>query len=298
MNYKRLKKNQIKLGLGILCLSLMAIGCGKKASDVNELDATEAVIEAGLVQISGSSDEQSAVDYAFHKGSNNPFLSLILNPAQATSCIRPRLQACNNGLQESLFENCTPMNKNHARTGSVRLTYSSSSCSMAEVGDQVNRSFDISIAGPRGASYSHSSQEQADYRGELYGGGSTLERLNDGYSLSILGRHNQIIRKDKILASTSTRTLSPVLLNQIAREGRVWQSGILEVNHNKAGFTAQIEPNQLTWSRSCCHPVSGSLNVSFSGSKSGQATISFSSCGQGTIIEGEESRNFELAYCE
>jgi len=74
--------------------------------------------------------------------------------------------------------------------------------------------------------------------------------------------------------------------------------GSLEVNHNLAGFTAIFTPSNLQWSAGCCHPVAGSLAVTYSGSKTGTATVSFNGCGSATVNQDGQSQAVEFSYCE
>lgn len=284
-----------------MVLSLLVTACGKKnaeeSSDSFTVDSTEASIESAITVVSGVVDDQNGSSFAKAESYKPFFLNLIQPTAVASACGRAVSNVCSSGVKSQIYSSCNP-NALVSIDGEVELTYSQSNCSMSSVGDQVVRTYDLTFSGPRGGSISHTSDVQTDYRGTSYGGGGVLTKETSGYEVDILGRHTQLSYRGTTYVDASVRTLSPLVINQLSRNGRIWSSGQIEVNHNLAQFTSVIQASNIQWSSSCCHPVSGTLSVTFSGSKSGSASVTFNSCGSGTINENGQTKDFSISYCE
>lgn len=155
------------------------------------------------------------------------------------------------------------------------------------------------MSGIRGGNLSTSSTTSTDYKNQSYGGGGRLTTTTNGWNLEILGKHKSLNVSGVELANISLRTLSPLLVTgSLSRINRTVSGGQIEVNFNKATTTAVVHPLNLQWSNSCCHPISGSMSLTWSGSKSGTSAVTFQDCGQATIIENGQERNIELSYCE
>lgn len=291
-----------KITITIFSVSILAISCGKK-QEIQDLatasvDPVEASVESGVTMVSGLADDQSQSAYAMTSKTNNIWKTLLLPSAYADSCSRAMSATCNSGVQTATYNSCQLGSSSKYMSGSVTLTYSQPSCLLSNNGDSVTRTYDVDIQGPRGGVLSLSSDKGTDYRGSNYGGGGVLSKVSSGFEVQILGRHALLSYQNKNLYNVSTRTLSNLSFNQFTRSGRVWSAGQLEVNHNLAKFTAVITPNNVQWSAGCCHPTSGSLNITYSGSKSGSATVQFNSCGSAQVTANGQNTNIELSYCE
>jgi hypothetical protein len=158
----------------------------------------------------------------------------------------------------------------------------------------------LSIVGPRGGTVTNASSTSSDYTGASYGGGGRLTKTASGYDLDILGKHKSLTYNSKSIFNISIRTLSTMqVTGGLSRSSRTLNGGQLQINHNLAKFTATIVPTNLQYSNTCCHPISGSLALTYSGSKTGSATITFSSgCGVASKTENGQSSQVELSYCE
>jgi hypothetical protein len=80
---------------------------------------------------------------------------------------------------------------------------------------------------------------------------------------------------------------------------RVISSGTVTLYHNLAKYTATNSFNSVTWgSSTCCYPTSGSVTTTFTGTKSGTGTMTFTStCGAATYVDSTGSSNVTLTQC-
>lgn len=290
---------------------LVASACKKNSnaddnnSDANStnvsVDPVEASIESGVTLISGIADDQTSVTYAVRSESPraNIWETLLLQKAVADNCYRAYQASCVNGVKTASLSSCVPSGTSRSVSGSITLSYSHMSCTLATDGDSVVRTYDLNIEGPRGGLFSHSSTLFTDYRGTSYGGGGKLTKTTAGWDMEVLGRHSSLTIRDRKVIDVSVRTLAPIgMTGSLSRAGRTINGGQIEVNHNLAKFTAVIAPSNLQWSANCCHPTSGTLSVSYSGAKSGTATVSFQGCGSANVVQGGQSSAIALSYCE
>lgn len=297
--------SKIKLTLiTLLCLQLLACGKKNEESADSNVDSDEAVSESAVTALSGSLDDQAGSSFAYRSNSKidrvTETLQLLFLPtAVADACIRAVDQACVAGVRSTTFSGCTGGLGLFSRNGSVTLTYSDASCALALNGDSVTRTYDYTISGPRGGVLSTSSDNSTDYNGNTYGGGGRLTVTASGWDLEVLGKHKVLSRNGNEKFNISMRTTSPIgVSGSLGRASRVLDGGSFEINHNLAEFTATFTPSNLTWNNTCCHPVSGSLSVSYSGSKTGSATLTFTSCGQAELDKDGVTKSIELNYCE
>lgn len=299
----------MKLNKLITLAVVLAItqGCAKKAADSDDtssVNSTEAVIESGVSVISGSLDDQSNSSFAYMSvNSNSVWATLLLDKAFAASCSRAYAQTCNSGIREIDYSSCTLPSGVRTLSGKVNLAFSDSSCSMSTAGDYVVRTYNTEISGPRGGVVYNSSDSKADYRGgssNTYGGGAKITKSASGHNLDILGKHKSMIKKGRELFNVSVRTLSTLeVTGGLTRAARKVSNGQLEINHNIAKFTSVITATDIKWGDCGCYPVSGSLNVTFSGSKTGSSTVTFSSeCGVASLEENGQTSKIEMSYCE
>ena len=292
--------------LQILTLSLVLLNlsaCNKKTEESStSVDPTEAAVETGINMISGMSDDQTGAIVAFRSEVDKVSIwSMLLgSQAQADTCPRAYYASCSNGIKSANYNGCTGSSGLISLSGSVNLNYSHMSCTLASNGDSVTRTYDLKFVGPRGGNVSHSSSTASDYRGTSYGGGGKITQTALGWDMDILGRHTSFVSgRGKELFNVSVRTLSSLkLTGSLSRSGRSVNSGQLEVNHNLAGFTAVLTMANLQWSSACCHPTSGTINIAYSGSKTGSAVLTFGSCGSASIVQNGQSQSVALNYCE
>lgn len=291
----------------ILIVVTSLAACNKKTqTDSDSVESTEAVVESGVSVLSGSLDDQTSnTSFAVNRSENttNIWATLLVNKAHASSCSRAFLQSCQSGVKTVDYSGCSTLGGRVNMSGSVTLTYSNTSCLLSTAGDYVVRTYDFSVSGPRGGSIATTSDVKEDYRlgsANTYGGGAKLTKTSAGYNLEILGKHSSLAKNGVDLYNVSVRTLQPLqVTGGFERSLRHVSNGQLEINHNIAKFTTVMSASNLQWSASCCHPTSGTLSVTRSGSIQGTATVTFTDeCGVASLEENGQVRKIELSYCE
>lgn len=287
----------------LLVTSLLVLlsACAKDDEADTAIDPVEASVEAGVTVLSGMADDQAGSSFAMStKPVQHPLELLLGEKAFAAACGRAVSQSCASGVRSVTYSSCQ-VSLASSLSGSVSLEYSDNSCSMASNGNSVTRTYNWTLTGPRGGTLTSSSDSMTDYSGDTYGGGGRLTKTASGFDMEVLGKHTELVGpRGTVLYDVSVRTTSAVSIDQVARSGRTMNGGALEVNHNLAGFTAVFVPSNLEWSSSsCCHPTSGSMSVTYSGSRSGSATVTFgSTCGTATVTSGSVTQSIVLGYCE
>ena len=147
--------------------------------------------------------------------------------------------------------------------------------------------------------YIYRTCDGADRSGNTFGGGGRLTKTAGGWTVEVLGKNKRFSRGGRELFNISTRTLTPIsVTGSLSRASRVVNGGSFEVIHNKAQFVATYVPSNLTWSSACCHPVSGSLAVTYAGSVTGSSSVTFNGCGTATMVKDGLSSQITLNYCE
>lgn len=287
----------------VLVLSgLLVVNCGMRdnvASTTDESLSTS--VEDAVTTMSAILDDQEGESYSVNSQKSYPeMMDEILFPkAYAAGCIRPVLKVCDEGLKSSTFSDCTGYRGKVVASGQIDLDYSENDCSMTAVGHQVARTYEYELVGPRNGQLLVSSADHADYSGESVGGGAVLTRTSSGYDLEILGKHKIFTRNGRQLLDRSIKTLSPLeITGGLRRSVRRVSNGQLQVSHNKAEFKAVYTAENLQWSSSCCHPVSGTLSVAYTGSREGAASVTFGSCGTATLDKDGETHDIQFSYCE
>lgn len=294
-----MKLNFTKFTIALIVIA--GLSCAKKKDDeaTDSYDASSAVIESGVSAISGVADDVAGSAFAqnYSEKSSSPFFDLLIAKAQAASCLRPVAAACVSGLRSINYSGCDLPSGVRTFSGTASLTYSNVSCTLSSVNDYVTRAYQIDIAGPAGGVVTTSSAVKQDYTGLSYGGGGRLTVRAGYYDLEILGKHKSFVRNGRTLYDVSLRTTTPLQTTSIVRSGRQVTSGQLEVNHNLAKFTTRLSFSNLQWG-TCCHPTSGSIGFTHTGSKQGSGTVTFTGCGTAQLTEDGQTRNFEMSYCE
>lgn len=308
-------KNQ-NLSLKILnALVLLGAAFSVSCKGVDEQVGSQSVVsdpqtealESAMTVVSGQADDATGGTFALQTTSMSSkvaqlSVALFGDSARASNCGRAFDQACNTsvGTKSITYTDCAVGSRPFTLNGSVTLTYSNNSC-LLNVGDSVVRTYDHTIAGPRGLSIETTSVLRADYRGTQIGGGGRLSHTGaNSWTIDILGKHKIGSFRDRSIFDVSVRTTTPVAISgSLARSGRTVSSGALEVNHNRAQFTATYQVTQpLVWNSSCCHPVSGALSATYAGSLSGSGTVSFNGCGSADLTKDGVTRTLSIGYCE
>ncbi len=292
--------NQIKK-LILLVAILGFAACGEKENSAfDSEDSLQAALESGVTSMSGVLDDQNGSSFAMNKTLEydpvRMITSLIIPKAFAANCSRAVAQSCDLGVKTANYSECGNV---FELNGSVTLTYSTLGCSMANVGENVTRTYDYTIEGPRGGIITNSSELKAAYDGTQLSGGANLERTAVGWNLNISGKHKSFDRNGRQIFDVSVETPSTIeVTGGLSRANRQVNNGSLKIYHNIAEFSATYTANNLQWSSSCCHPVSGSLSVDYEGSVEGSATVTFNGCGTAVHEKDGLSQDMTLSYCE
>lgn len=293
-------------------ISLNLVACSEEQESDDVLDNEEAALEAGISTLSGISDDMSGASFADYNNKSyinyaklwqDVFISTAnannVNSSSTTQCTRAYIETCNSGNKEIVYDECTIRNGRFTISGELSLAYSDSSCSMSTTGNSVTRTYNYTMSGPRGGSITHSSNSQTDYNSNTYGGGATLTKTASAWELNILGKHKTLTINNEEKANISIRSIGNITMTGgLSRSLRRMSNGQLEINHNIAQFSVVYTLNDLQWSASCCHPISGSIQADYSGSISDSATIEFNSCGSASIERNGETKDVTLSYCE
>lgn len=289
---------------------LMFTGCGKNAGSV---DDTTTAVESGVTAMTGSADDQSNVSgfayrapRTFEKVAHR--IEQILLPfAMATgTCARPITQSCTGSpanVRSASYVSCSAFGGLISFDGTITLSYSSASvCSggLVNTGDSVTRTMDYTLTGVRGANLHVFTTAQTDYNSNTIAGGSSLTKTASGWNIAIAGKNKILTGIDgNTVFNHSIYTSQPIAITGgLARASRTVNGGTLNVEHNLAKWTAALSPVNLTYSNSCCQPVGGSINVVYSGTKSGTGTVTFNGCGNATFSDGGTSKTLNIGYCE
>lgn len=286
-----------------MCLSVALSACGSADEGNDATSAADESIQAGLSALSGAvnSGNDGSTSFASIKPTLYEKLlsGLTVEAAVSTCGIPARSDSCSSGVKSASYSNCSVGRQTYS--GDVTLNFSDSSCSMSSINDYVVRTVDLSRTGFFNSTITTSSADHLDYRGNTIGGGSKLTRTGIGsLSLRMLG-----VRKLRTRATGASvydiqsRTTSDLQLVGTWDGNRTIQSGSLEVIHNLAQYTATFSFDNVQYNKAtCCYPTSGSISVAYSGSVSGNATVTFASCGVATIVNNGVTKNLNLAGCE
>jgi len=279
----------------VLTLAALLTACGKQKVDSDtELNAISASLEGGITSVSAVIDDQAGSNFtASQKASPYQYaeklFEQILPSAYAASCLRAFDQACNNGVKLFSTASCD-LPRGWKFSGRVQLAYNSVNCSMSNTGDQVTRTYDYDISGPYGGMVLAVTSD---------GGGGRLTKTAAGWTAEILGKHKVLTWRGQQKMNLNISTPAPInITGSLQRNGRVVDGGSYQVIHNLAGFTALYEPHNLTYTGACCHPISGSLDVTYTGSINGSGSVTFNGCGSATVVRNGQSQDVELNYCE
>lgn len=290
---------KLKKTCGTFALSLILAACAEQDTQSDStVDPAEVSVESAVALISGINDEQAGSAFAVRTPVNWK-QAVLLPQAFASNCLRAVYSPCVSGVRSAQYSSCSAGLANYSMNGNVALSYSNSTCDLGSLGASVNRTYAVTVEGPRGGQLLVTSQSRADYNNQTYGGGGRLTTTVNGWNLEVLGKHKTLSYRGRTLFDVSIRTLSPIAVTgSLSRASRNVNSGQLQVNHNLAKLTSTITPQNLQWNNSCCHPISGSLAVSWTGSRTGSATVTFSSCGQAELSSNGQTQNITLSYCE
>lgn len=286
---------------------LMAVGCKLEKQQANSatFDDTANEMEAASSAMTAVMDDQQGESFASDNRSRMermamPILNEILPEAVASNdCARPALQACNTGVKSATYNECSLGSRGATYSGYATLSFSDSSCQLLSSGDHVTRTYDVTFTGPRKLlNIKISSETDQNYLGETHSGGGRLTKTSSGHELEVLGRNQSVTFNGNTVASQSIKTTSPIqVTGGLRRASRVVNGGELVVSRNIAKYKAKFVADNVQYSSSCCHPVSGSFDITYEGSKTGTAKLTFLGCGSAQYEKDDLKRDITLSYC-
>jgi hypothetical protein len=271
----------------------LTIACQEKSTNSSSAssDPLAESLESAVNAVAGASDD--AANESVVASQTSPLMDLLIPSAHAAACSRNL-----SGAAGVCTRNVNCEAGPYVWSGTATLTFANgASCSFSGVGDTFLREVNFRRTGPRGNLLT-TSAFRTNYLGQNIGGGIEVEKTGTGYELDILGQSKVLTSKrNSTVFDVSAETPVKLVMNKLIRSGRIVSSGTLNIYHNKAGFTAAHTFNNLEWNSTCCYPVSGSLDVSLSGSRTESGTVTFTGCGSVTTTFAT-TRSITLANCE
>jgi hypothetical protein len=209
--------------------------------------------------------------------------------------------SCSSGVKEAIYSNCSHWGG--SLSGTERLTYSDSGCAMGTgSGQSITREAMLTRQGLSGGSIvTDSANTSTAYDGTEIGAGSTITYNGTAYELEIAGAHKvQSLTSGATEFDVSVMTSSPMTLTGALSGSRVVDGGSVTVYHNSAKYTAVLVPHSLTYAlASCCHPVGGSIDITYSGSLTGSGTVTFpGACGTANLSINGHPELITIQGCE
>lgn len=284
----------------ILVFSVYLVSCGAKDDPATDntnpftSEGSDSAVTAGLAALAGVVQLGNDAGGAISGVDSLSVASTCGNPATTESCL--------SGSQSIIYGSCSLAN-GVSYSGTVTLLYYDNSCSLATDGYWVKRTATLSRSGFLDSVFSTTTVAHKDYRGNDIGAGAELTKTSSGYTVDILG-----IRKTRKTTTAeisvdyniSVRTTSDMTMTGSLNGSRTLNSGEVEVINNTKTYVAKFTPSSLVYSSTtCCHPTSGSLTFTYSGSVGGSAVVNFQSdCGVVEFVRGDITTSLKLHGCE
>ncbi|MEO0335192.1 MAG: hypothetical protein AAF202_02290 [Pseudomonadota bacterium] len=291
-------KSEIKKLTFAAVLGLALSGCieNQEVSQQESVDEVAMSVESGLLAISEIADDGSGTE-----ASSKALLESNETDVSAKSvCPQPAyFQRCDDGKKSVRYDSCQPAYALGSLDGFVELNHSQSDCDMSLSGDEVARTYDLTYTTRGRRKIKVSSARHEDYEGNLLGGGGLLTKTSTGFEIDVLGKNRKLIgRSGRTLINVSIATAESIVVDgSLRRAERTVVSGEILVAHNRAKFTTSLKPNNLVYNEVCCHPISGSVDIDFTGSRNGSGTVTFLQCGQAQIDTEQGSRTLNIENC-
>lgn len=281
-----------------LFLMLTLVSCQNQEDPAVEesasIDDYADSVESTINMVSGALDDSSNESIAQNKSILN--FSLI-NQAYAAACNR---NLSNNG-GGVCVRNVNCEYSTFVWSGSIVLEFANQNhCFLTGSNDSFLRKAEFSRSGYRGTLKTSTTNKQT-YDNTTVGGGIQVTQIDNAgnIEIDILGQNKTLSNNNgRVIFDMSVKSFSPLLVNKLARSGRVILSGVTDVYHNKWKFRAENTFSNVTYQASCCYPVSGSISTTLSGSLNGTGSVQFNGCGKMTITYGQTTRTYSLANCE
>jgi len=268
----------MKLTLTVLVLIAgIGFGCGKDSDEETKrtTDITRA-IEVATSALGASLDEFD-----------------VAATSTAFCTDRTASQMCTgssgNFVKTVNYTSCIPTSGSGTLIGNNSLTYNdATTCQLDTAGDLLARTHNLTYTLTDGTQLVATSNAFTNYQSAIVSGGTIMSRSPalGAYQIQITGMTRKYMANNALTMSLSAKSqttsnvqFSPT--NNTLRNGRSVNGGTISVDHNTSQFTALLSPINLSWIAGCCHPQTGSINLTLSGTLSGSGTVVFSNstCG-------------------
>lgn len=268
------------------------------------------VTEAGVVAVSSIADDASSGSIGISSVGVNSIQDLDLT-ADEFSCVNG-WSSCSNGIK-TRATNCSNPAVTYSKD--VELSFfdttgaiDAACVGLAASGNYVVKSGTEKLVIPINGDYTTTSDMANNYSGVPIGGGAQVTKNSSGAAvITVNGFTKSYTDRDGNLVwthSIHTDPVNPLVLNHLARNGRTIYSGTVIVDHNDSSFTATMTFNNVTYTTTdasttnCCYPVSGTLTVALTGSRTGTGTLTFSeTCGTATYSGDISSETLMMITC-
>lgn len=285
-------------------VSVSMVSCVGNSSVNYDIDLSS-VTEVGVTVVSSIADDASTGDVGVSSVDVASFEDEIGTVGVDEFTCEDGWSSCVHGVRTRVTD-CVNPAVNYTKDVSLSFfgptgAVDTSCTGLGTTGNYVTKSGTEKLIIPINGDYTSTSDAQNNYNNVSIGGGAEITKRADGSVLITINgiNKNHTDRNDALVWTHSVHTdpSSPLVLNQLARNGRSISSGTVIVDHNESKFTATLVFNNVTYTTStsstgnCCYPVSGTLSVTLSGSRTGTGTLTFSqTCGTATYsgdISGE-----------
>jgi hypothetical protein len=283
---------------------ILLAGCTQNTASSGSMSSAEQAVMGAQPAIDGAINAQSTESGSISSRKHGAFDWLAIQLAEANvGCGSfAALDTCSaSGTKTATYYGCQSWGG--TILGTVTLGFSNTTCLLDISGADMIRKVILTREGlPAGTMYTDSTNGSTTYTGNTVPAGTELSYQGVGsYFLTLLG-----VRKTLNDPSGNTiydliaQTSSPISVTGSLLGARVADGGALVVFHNTSQYTATFSPSLLGYTDpTCCHPVSGSMSISYAGSVSGTATVTFNpTCGSETFQMNGATDTIQLAGCE
>jgi hypothetical protein len=308
-----------RLWIGILISIFFLVvwtGCGRSADNSNSSSETATEVAASSIGGAVSSTETSGTvsmrTVPEPKTLKEKVLSLInpgLDMAYAlTSCPVAIGQACtgaSSNIVSLTYSACQFLVGGGTWSGTHVLTFGAgATCSTFVSGSMpssgtLTRNLNAVRTSPLTSVAVTIDSNSATGWSSSVSGGTTITFGSGTRSITINGVNLAAASNGTTRWNHTVSTTAPIVVSGVGNTKTV-TSGTVLVQHNIARYNATAAVSQtLIWTNSCCHPTSGKITSTLTGSVTGTETLEYGpSCGSATITnrDGQQS-SINLRHC-
>jgi hypothetical protein len=218
--------------------------------------------------------------------------------------------SCSSQTRTINWNSCVLANTSVVLTGGWTETYSGSDASTCtlplNVGNSVTRKTNSiqTKSFPSGITINTDTQGGTTWDGTtLSNAGINIAKINsvniNHRSVTINGLHKTMKQNGRTIYEHYITTSSPLqFIGNKTNGGRILSSGSMVLYHQLLSYKAAQTFSNVKWEISnCCYPTSGSIQITYTGSKTGTATLAFTGCGTATYTSGQSNENITLNEC-